>query len=35
MDFIHKHRKFWVILVAVATLALIATSFLPYLVLFR
>jgi len=33
MNFFRKHEKFWKIIVVVASLALIATSFLPLLIL--
>jgi hypothetical protein len=29
MNFFRKHQTFWKIMVAVATLALVATSFIP------
>lgn len=32
MNFFRKHEKFWKIIVVIASLALIATSFLPLLV---
>lgn len=32
MDTFSKHRKIWTVIVAIASLALILTSFLPYFV---
>lgn len=31
MDTFRKHRKFWTVIAAIATIALVLTSFLPYL----
>ncbi len=31
MNFIEKHKKFWTIIVIIASLALIMMSFLPYI----
>lgn len=31
MNFFRKHEKFWKVIVVIASLALIATSFLPLL----
>ena len=33
MDTFRKHRKIWIVVVAIATIALVLTSFLPYLTL--
>jgi len=32
MNFFRKHEKFWKIIVIVASLALVATSFIPLLI---
>lgn len=32
MDLFQKHRVIWIIIVAVASLSLIITSFLPYFI---
>lgn len=33
MDFFRKHERVWKVIVIISTVALIAASFLPYLVL--
>lgn len=30
MNFVRKHRLFWIVIVIIAALALVLTSFLPY-----
>lgn len=34
MDTFRKHRKIWTVIIAIATIALILTSFLPYMAAF-
>lgn len=33
MNFLRKHKKFWQAIVIVASLALVATSFVPFLMM--
>jgi len=35
MDLFRRHRKIWTVIVAIASLALIGMSFLPYLALLK
>ena len=35
MNFFRKHEKFWKVIVVIASLALIASAFLPFLTLGR
>ncbi len=35
MNWLHKHKKLWTIIIAIASLALILTSFAPLLLYLR